>query len=163
MATYQELGKIYKDDGHAIFVMALNILYEVGAAALKNGETVEIPGNVFSEEYKTRCIEIAGTMANTDATVLGALIQRVVAPFTDPKGERIPHLHLCGDEDDVCPVCGSSELEYQDGRDIRDDGTMVSWVCPYCNASGAAGYIDTFDRHYNVIDANGNAIHGRPE
>lgn len=160
--TYQELEHLYKTDGHAIVVMALNILHQNGAEAIKEANAVCIPGNIFSEEYKTRCFEIAKMMANTEMSVLGAFVQRVVAPFTDVKGDKIPHLHPYGDEDGICPICGGT-IEYLGDRETDDFGTVVSWECPSCGASGKSGYDDSFNCHYNVTDKEGKTLPERAD
>lgn len=81
-------------------------------------------------------------------------VQRIVKPFEDTMGQRIPFLHPNGDEEDVCPVCGT-EVEYQGDRDIDyNDGTEVSWVCPACKAEGKALYNDSFVQHTDVRHAD---------
>ena len=67
------------------------------------------------------------------------------------------------DKDGICPVCGA-EIEYDgDEDDDGNGGGWWDWECPKCGASGRAGFDKVFDRHYNVVDKNGNPIPGRPE
>lgn len=67
------------------------------------------------------------------------------------------------DEDGICPVCGA-EIEYDgDEDDDGNGGGWWDWECPECGATGRAGFDKVFDRHYNVVDKDGNPIPGRPE
>lgn len=66
------------------------------------------------------------------------------------------------DKEGICLVCGAS-IEYEGKNDIDDDGGTFPWNCPKCGASGLEGYTRLFDRHYNVVDANGGLIPGREE
>lgn len=67
------------------------------------------------------------------------------------------------DKDGICPVCGA-EIEYDgDEDDDGNGGGWWDWECPGCGATGRAGFDKVFDRHYNVVDKDGNPIPGRPE
>lgn len=59
--------------------------------------------------------------------------------------------------EDICPLCGA-EIEYQGDQELDDSGSVVSWECPKCGATGKAGYNLVFDAHYQVCDANGNPV-----
>ena len=61
------------------------------------------------------------------------------------------------DMEDTCPLCGA-EVEYLGGRDLDDDGTHVSWACPYCKATGVSQYEDKFLFHSDVRDAEGKLV-----
>lgn len=164
--AYEELDKAYTESGHTVFIMAFNTLISLGrdtvtAMAHPAAIAATIQGNIFPEDFKLEVGRIALMMANADIDVLLAVIQRIVVPFTDPQGKRIPFLHPNGDEEDVCPVCGA-EVEYQGDREIDyNDGTEVSWECPVCKAFGKALYHDTFLQHETVMDGNGDCVHDR--
>lgn len=61
------------------------------------------------------------------------------------------------DMEDTCPLCGA-EVEYLGDRDLDDDGTHVSWACPYCKATGVSQYEDKFLFHSDVRDAEGKLV-----
>lgn len=79
-----------------------------------------------------------------------------MAPVSDG-GETIPPLHEYGDEEGICPVCGS-EVEYNGDHHIDDEGTTVSWHCPECGATGKSGYKCAFTGHYDVCDEAGKPL-----
>ena len=161
MADYEELKKMYDRDGHAIFVMAISVLLQLADKTLVNdSNTSLIPGNLFSEETKRAAIDAAKQIASADIDVLLAVIQRCVAPINDPRGEKVPHLHEYGDMEGICPLC-QGQLEYLGDQEIVDDGTLVSWVCLNCGATGEEGSDIVFDHHYSVCDADGKPVKGR--
>lgn len=43
------------------------------------------------------------------------------------------------------------------------DGTIVSWHCLSCGATGQAGYNLVFDQRYNVKTADGNPWSGNED
>ena len=161
MTSYEELKNIYEHDGHMVFVMAVGVLAQLAGNALAGKlNTSLIPGNVFSEEMKRAVIDAAKKMASADVDVLLAAIQRCVAPMSDSRGERIPYLHENGDTEGICPLC-HGELEYLGDQEIVGDGTLVSWECPACGATGKEGSDIVFEHHYNVCDENGRPAKGR--
>ena len=105
--------------------------------------------------------EIALLASHTDTDVLLAFIQREVPLFEDKRGDRIPPLHDDGDEEDICPVCGS---EFEPNGDMDSDGNgglAMTWHCPHCGASGSSDYDGCFLNHRDVIDKDGDPIDGR--
>lgn len=60
-------------------------------------------------------------------------------------------------EDGICPLCGK-EIDYVGAYEHDDDGATLDWQCPFCGASGKAGYNFVFDQHYCIWDGNGNAV-----
>lgn len=165
-ATYEELATAYRKSGHAVFVMALNTLISLGRDTVANMKhpaaiSATIQGNIFSEDFKVEVARLVLRMASADVDVLLAVIQRVVTFFTDLYGRRIPFLCPNGDEDGICPVCGSTLIEYLGDRDLDDAGTTVSWACSDCKAIGRSLYRDTFVQHDEVRDRNGNKVSPR--
>lgn len=161
MTSYEELKNIYERDGHMVFIMAAGVLTQIAEKTLTGDPNAPlIPGNVFSEETKRAVIDAAKKMASADIDVLLAAIQRCVAPISDPKGERIPYLHEHGDIEGICPLC-HGELEYLGDQEIADGGTLVSWECPNCGATGMEGSDIVFEHHYNVCDADDKPVKGR--
>lgn len=162
---YEVLDKAYSEYGHTVCVLALYQLLTTGRKLTRAMEhpaaLVETITGVFPPDVKESAAEVMLLMAKADIDVLLAFVQRIVKPFEDPMGQRIPFLHPNGDEEDVCPVCGA-EVEYQGDRDIDyNDGTEVSWECPVCKAFGKALYHDTFLQHEAVMDGNGDCVHDR--
>lgn len=102
---------------------------------------------------------LAKDLSETPIDVIFAVIQREISPV---KGDddMIPFLNHYGDEDGVCPCCGAL-IDYEGDNAVDDSGTIVSWTCPKCGASGQSGYTGVFDGHYRVVDAAGNDIAGR--
>ena len=68
----------------------------------------------------------------------------------------------CDDREGICPVCGEA-ITYTGSHEIDDSGGTILWICANCGASGKEGYNRVFDRHYAVMDRDGNLIPGRPE
>ena len=66
------------------------------------------------------------------------------------------------DTEGICPVCGGVII-YNGGMDRDDSGGTYPWECVYCGSTGKEGFDFHFDRHYDVRDAQGNPIPGRPE
>ena len=66
------------------------------------------------------------------------------------------------DREGICPVCGKA-ITYTGSHEIDDSGGTILWICANCGASGKEGYNRVFDRHYEVMDRDGNLIPGRPE
>ena len=66
------------------------------------------------------------------------------------------------DAEGVCPVCGEG-ICYTGEHEFDDSGGKYGWECPHCGASGEEGYNRALDRHYNVVDKNGNPVPGKPE
>lgn len=66
-------------------------------------------------------------------------------------------------QEDICPICGGG-LDFEEDVSLNDfsqpDGTLYKWSCPNCGATGMAGFCKTFDRHYNVLDGDGNPFDG---
>lgn len=146
--------------------MALNTLISLGRDTVANMKhpaaiSATIQGNIFSEDFKVEVARLVLRMASADVDVLLAVIQRVVTFFTDLYGRRIPFLCPNGDEDGICPVCGSTLIEYLGDRDLDDAGTTVSWACSDCKAIGRSLYRDTFVQHDEVRDRNGNKVSPR--
>lgn len=115
------------------------------------------------QELNNKCeiLALAKTMTGVSLDALIAVIQRDLPPVKGGDGD-VPPLNSNGDEDGVCPVCGA-EIEYEGDNEVDDDGTIVSWECPECGATGKTGYTSVFDRHYRVQDKNGNEIPRRDQ
>lgn len=158
--TYQELEKACREDT-ATFRMAFILLCGCGAQNIGALTARALQGNMMTELYKERLVNLAKGMSETPSEVVLAVIQRALPPIWGD-GNEIPHLHIFGDEEDICPVCGS-EIEYDGDNQIDDDGTIVSWTCPGCGATGKSGYTSVFDGHYLVHDGDGNEIPERKE
>ena len=60
----------------------------------------------------------------------------------------------------LTPVCGG-ELKYDGDQVIMDNGTIVSWECESCGATGKEGSDIVFQRHFAVTGANGKPVSGR--
>lgn len=74
--------------------------------------------------------------------------------------EGDPEPKVKEDQQGVCPACGG-ELRYTDNEQM-DGGGVYHWICEGCGATGKEGYDEVFDgHHYEVRDADGNAIPGR--
>lgn len=58
---------------------------------------------------------------------------------------------------DNCPICGA-ELAFEGDQEIQDDGTLVSWHCPRCGATGTQSNDIKFAEHLDVCDRDGNKI-----
>lgn len=162
MTSYQDLEAIYRANPTTVFSLALGILFDCGAKSLLSDGCPEISEDLLADELKTAVSETAVLLAGAPFDVLYAFIQRKVSPFEDPDGSRIPFLHECNDEEDTCPLCGA-DVEFDGFKEDDDMGCTRGWTCPECGATGASGYDECFVRHYNVCDADGKTIPGRPE
>lgn len=158
--TYEELVNECQRDT-AAFKMAFILLGGWGAKNIDSLTPEYLQGNMMTGLYKEKLVKLAKGMAEAPSEVLLAVIQRALPPIVGD-GKEIPYLHDFGDEDGICPVCGA-EFEYEGDNDVDDSGTIVSWTCPECGASGQAAYNGVFDRHYNVVDKDGNKIPGRDD
>lgn len=162
MTSYQELETSYRSQPPVVFSLALSILFECGSKTLLSTGCPELTSSLLSGEIKESVYETAILLADTPSDVLYAFVQRLLPPFEDPNGERIPFLHECNDAEDTCPLCGE-DIEYDGFKEDDDMGCTRRWSCPNCGATGASGYDECFVRHYNVCDAEGKTIPGRPE
>lgn len=165
-ATYAQLKDAYtKANGHMAFILAMTALLQLGSNKLENMCLKDIAdtfqGNLFNQDIKMQAAEIALLASHADTDVLLAFIQREVPLFEDKRGDRIPTLHDDGDEEDICPVCGS---EFEPNGDMDSDGNgglTMTWHCPHCGASGSSDYDGRFLNHRDVIDEDGTPIDGR--
>lgn len=60
-------------------------------------------------------------------------------------------------EANVCPICGSMNLDYGCSED-DDHGRTFPWTCEDCGATGKEGYTEIFDYHYDVETEDGEAV-----
>lgn len=157
---YEELANICRKDPET-FKIAFTLFAGIGAERIGAMTMADFHGSLQEINNKYEVLALAKTMTGVSLDALTAVIQRDLPPVKGGDGD-VPPLNSNGDEDDICPVCGA-EIEYEGDNEVDDDGTIVSWECPECGATGKAGYIGVFDRHYKVCDADGNEIESRKE
>ena len=155
---YEELANICREDTET-FKVAFTLFAGIGAEAITNATMDDFKGELQNMENKYEILALAKSMTGASLDTIFAVIQREL-PQVKGDGEDIPFLNHYGDEDGVCPCCGA-EIEYEGDNEIDDDGTIVSWECPNCGATGKAGYNGVFAGHFQVEDANGNPIPDR--
>ena len=154
--TYTEL-KYLCQKNEVAFRIALQTCMVQGLDTVRDKDfSLNIGGNLFNDDFKAEINKAAKCIAETPSHVILAIIQREMAPVSDG-GESIPPLHDFGDEEGICPACGS-EVEYNGDHHIDDEGTTVSWHCPECGATGKSGCKCAFTGHYDVCDEAGNPL-----
>lgn len=154
--TYTELKHLCHKNEVA-FRIALQTCMVQGLDTVRDKDfSINIGGNLFNDDFKAEINKAAKCIAETPSHVVLAIIQREMAPVSDG-GETIPPLHEYGDEEGICPACGS-EVEYNGDHHIDDEGTTVSWHCPECGATGKSGCKCAFTGHYDVCDEAGNPL-----
>lgn len=146
-------------DNPAAFRSAVHILLCLGIDALgdDNFPAGTVGGKFVSAAAKEEAVAIAKELAKTDTIMVIAAIQRILPAV---EADDLPPLHEYGDEEGICPLCGSSELVYGASDALR---STRPWKCPRCGATGEAGYDEVFDRHYRVRTKSGKAPEGRDE
>lgn len=161
--SYNQLVEAYRKNAAFLSIVALNAVLRNGMDRPDDSMSVNIfSGYSLSDEAKEKALQIAALMKRAEPDVLMAFVQRVMLPFQDHRGERIPFLHPHDDEETVCPVCGRSGLKCKiDELMPTDDGGIAEWRCAYCNASGSAKYRLAFERHVMVDDGNGIRVPNR--
>lgn len=155
---FERLKQQYRENP-AAFRNALHILLSVGIDALNDVNFTPdfVGGKYVSSKAKAQAVSIAKELAKTDVIVVLAVIQRILPAV---EADDLPPLHAYEDEDDTCPLCKGTELEYG----AYDALTSTRpWECRQCGATGKAGYDEVFDRHYNVRSKDGKVPAGRGE
>lgn len=113
--------------------------------------------NWTPEEWAVLCKACSLPPKQTECIVLHADVLESYATVDKKPGESSDR------QEDICPICGG-ELDFEEDVSLNDfsqpDGTLYKWSCPNCGATGMAGFFKTFDRHYNVLDGNGNPFDG---
>lgn len=156
---YEELEKQYWENP-LYFKVAIYTILNHGLNHFKEAPMTSdaLDSNLFADNAKTAISSLVNSLADASPNILLALIKRNME-YPSPS-EGIPPLHLYGDEDGICPVCGA-KIDSWGSTNVDDCGTMVSWKCLECGATGKAGYDSVFDHHYMVCDANGKELPGR--
>lgn len=113
----------------------------------------------FSDDLCERVAAFMNHIATMDTKELIVFVQR---DMRRAQVDSIPPTSQTGDRDGICPLYGG-ELEYEGDQHIVDDGTLVSWTCKQCGATGKSGYDLSFDQHYNVCDAESHGVPGRED
>lgn len=159
---YKELEKQYLDTPVYVNIAVYCILNH-GMKYFKENPMVpgDMDGNLFADDAKKSIASLVNCLADTKPNILLAYIQRVMDP--PAPCEDIPPLHPHGDEENICPVCGSEVESNWDYQLDENSGMNFSWICPGCGATGKSGYNEVFDLHYQVCDAAGNKIPGRTD
>lgn len=67
------------------------------------------------------------------------------------------------DKDGICQSAAPKSSVTATKMMHGNGGGWWDWECPGCGATGRAGFDKVFDRHYNVVDKDGNPIPGRSE
>lgn len=160
---YERLVEIYRENAAFLSIAALYAVLRSGTDQIGDSTTTNIfSGYPLLEDDKTAALKIARLMAAIEPDVLMAFVQRVMLPFQDHQGDRIPYLHPYGDEETACPVCGKPGIEPKvDELMTTDDGGIAEWRGTHCGAKGCAKYLLAFERHVMVVDGEGHRLPNR--
>lgn len=129
----------------------INRLLADGTADKLRAEYNKVTGSqtpIIDADFYSNAVELAVEMAKLTKKKDG---MKLLMCLLVPTGATEPV------DGDICPVCGET-LEFMGDQEIVDDGTIVSWTCPGCGATGRQGNDLKFEKHYCVKDADGNAV-----
>lgn len=163
---YERMRRFYIGHDAALTQIALDVFMQVGAARLEDHCVRDLPiSGAFTEDVKQEVRKMVMLMKHAAPNVLLAFIQRVMHPFEDATGKDIPLLHPNGDEESVCPACGSVICSDGESRFGEDDELDIEedWYCSECGATGTSVFLPQFHRHKNVSDKQGQPIKCRRE
>ena len=113
---------------------------------------------------KERIGSYVGRVTPAEQQEVDAALLRSIALYDTGDGNPKPTVASAEgtDQEGICPVCGHAVTYTGDGTSDDDGGTHF-WECKRCGSSGKEGYTRTFERHYDVENAAGRPIPGRPE
>lgn len=148
--TFETFDRIARTDKVTV-TMAMELLLQGGRNVVMNSSESDLAAamkvstsNFFFEQKLQEIISMAKSLAQLDTGGLLAYIKKSGLDVSNP-GEQAGG---------ICPICGGS-IEYGEDIPMYDRGVQ-EWTCLDCGASGREGYSKVFDRHYNVMDREGN-------
>lgn len=98
---------------------------------------------LFDHESEVACTEVCEEFLGTWELEYDGVVY--IADVSVEGTSVGPSVHQEG----MCPFCGG-EIMYTDSHDTLDDGYVIPWRCPSCNATGKEGYTSVFDQHYDL-------------
>lgn len=148
--NYEQFDKLACGN-RVTLLTALELLWQNGRTMLQTeDESVLMAGCVasiggfYTKEKLHEVVTAAKELASLETAELIRCLRCGSMEMKDPDA----------DKEGICPICGG-ELEYGDDEPL-DDGGVYEWTCPSCGATGKEGYDKVFDKHYDVLDGDGN-------
>lgn len=148
--NFEQFDKLARTD-RVVLLTALELLWRNGRLMIQTEDVsaltagcVSSLGGFYTEEKLCEIVTVCKELSTLETNTLVDYIHRGSLETEDPTA----------DKEGICPICGG-ELEYE-GDEPIDDGGVYEWTCPSCGATGKEGYDKVFDRHYDVLDGEGN-------